>query len=77
MVDILTAVLSDDLPAVETVCAEALSHGVHSAADVVINILARRREQVSPISIATPQALQLTHEPDANCSRYDRLRRIS
>ncbi|MET4177869.1 hypothetical protein ABIB95_009636 [Bradyrhizobium sp. LA2.1] len=32
MVDILNAVLTDGLPAVEAACAEALSHGVHSAA---------------------------------------------
>ena len=43
MVDILTAVLSDGLPAVEAACAEALGEGVHSA-DVILNILARRRE---------------------------------
>src|SRR5205085_9556014 len=42
MVDILAAVLSDGLPAVEAACAEALGQGVH-AADVVLNILARRR----------------------------------
>ena len=43
MVDILTTVLSDGLPAVEAACAEALREGVHSA-DVILNILARRRE---------------------------------
>ncbi|MBB4399261.1 hypothetical protein GGD62_008412 [Bradyrhizobium sp. ERR14] len=43
MVDILNAVLTDGLPAVEAACAEALSHSVHSA-DVVLNILARRRD---------------------------------
>src|ERR1700751_2502714 len=37
MVDILTAVLSDGITAVEAACAEALSEGVHSA-DVVLNI---------------------------------------
>jgi hypothetical protein len=37
MVDILTAVLTDGLPAVEAACAEAITHGVHSA-DVVLNI---------------------------------------
>jgi hypothetical protein len=31
MVDILTAVLTDGLPAVEAACAEAIAHGVHSA----------------------------------------------
>jgi hypothetical protein len=74
MVNILTAVLSDGLPAVEAACAEALREGVHSA-DVIINILARRREQASPITIMTPTSLRLRNEPDADCARYDRLRR--
>jgi len=73
MVDILTAVLSDGLPAVEAACAEALREGVHSA-DVILNILARRREPSKPINITTPDALRLLHEPDADCARYDRLR---
>ena len=47
MADILTAVLTDGLPAVEAACAEAITHGVHSAA-VVLNILARQRDPPSP-----------------------------
>jgi hypothetical protein len=43
MVKILSAVLTDGLAAVEAACAEALADGVHSA-DVVLNILSRRRE---------------------------------
>ncbi len=43
MVEILAAVLTDGLPAVEAACAEALDQGVHSA-DVILNILARRRD---------------------------------
>jgi hypothetical protein len=39
MVDILTAVLADGLPAIEAACAEAIAQGVHSA-DVVLNNLA-------------------------------------
>ena len=74
MVDILAAVLTDGLPAVEAACAEALGEGVHSAA-VIINILARRREPAAPITITTPQALRLRHEPAADCARYDSLRR--
>jgi transposase len=75
MVKILTAVLSDGLAAVEAACAEALGEGVHSA-DVVLNILARRREVVlRPLTITTPDALKLCHEPVADCARYDRLRR--
>jgi hypothetical protein len=74
MVDILAAVLTDGLPAVEAACAEALGHGVHSA-DIVLNILARRRDPVAPVTILTPEALRLKHEPSADCARYDNLRR--
>jgi hypothetical protein len=73
-VDVLTAVLSDGLPAVEAACQEALGQGVHSA-DVILNILAQRREPAAPITIATPDALRLRHAPAADCARYDRLRR--
>jgi hypothetical protein len=40
---ILAAVLTDGLPAVEAACAQALAENFHSA-DVVLNILARRRD---------------------------------
>jgi hypothetical protein len=76
MVDILTAVLSDGLPAVEAACAEALREGVHSA-DVIVNILARRREPVAPMTIMTPAALRLQHAPIADCARYDSLRTLT
>jgi len=76
MVEILSAVLGDGLPAVEAACAEALAEGVHSA-DVVLNILARRREPAPPATIMTPEALRLTHEPAADCGRYDNLRRAA
>jgi transposase len=74
MVEILAALLTDGVDAVESACAEALGEGVHSA-DVVLNILARRREPEPPLPIATPQALTLTREPVADCARYDTLRR--
>jgi len=74
MVDILTAVLSDGLPAVEAACGEALGESVHSAG-VILNILSRRREPAAPLAIATPEALRLGHEPAADCARYDSLRR--
>ena len=74
MVDILGAVLTDGLSAVEAACAEALGEGVHSA-DVILNILARQREPDPPVSIATPEALRLQCEPTADCTRYDSLRR--
>src|SRR6266536_1264447 len=74
MVDILTAVLTDGLLAVDAACAEAIVHGVHSA-DVVLNILARQRDPGPPLTILTPAALTLRHAPIADCARYDNLRR--
>src|SRR5215211_7253977 len=74
MVDILTAVLTDGLLAVEAACAEAIVQGVHSA-DVVLNILARQRDPGRPANILTPAALTLRHAPIADCARYDNLRR--
>jgi transposase len=74
MVNILTAVLTDGLPAVEAACAEAITQGVHSA-DVVLNILARKRNPDPPPAIMTPAALILRHAPIADCARYDNLRR--
>jgi hypothetical protein len=56
MVDILNAVLTDSLAAVEAACAEALTEAVYSA-DVVHTILARRREY--GLTITTPDALRL------------------
>ena len=74
MVEILAAVLDDGLGSVEAACAEALGEGVHSA-DVVLNILARRRPAPTPVGILTPDALKLRFEPIADCARYDDLRR--
>jgi transposase len=76
MVQILSCVREDGLPAVEAACREALDQGVHSA-PVVINILARRRDPTPQPLLLTPTALRLTHEPVADCARYDSLRRPS
>jgi hypothetical protein len=73
MVTILTAVLSDGPAAVEGACLEALGEGDHSA-DVILNIPAPAREPARPITIMTPDALRLRHEPVADCARYDNLR---
>jgi transposase len=73
MVEILAAVLTDGLPAVEAACAEALGHNVHSA-DVILNILARRRDPGPVPSIQTPEGLKLRHAPVADCARYDSIR---
>jgi len=74
MVDLLSAVLTDGLAAVEAACGEALRNGVHSS-DVIINLLARRREPTAPVTILTPDALRLRHEAAADYARYDSLRR--
>jgi hypothetical protein len=76
MVKILCVVLTDGLAAVEAACAEALADGVHSA-DIVLNILARRRDPGPVATILTPDALQLRYAPIADCARYDRLWRAS
>jgi hypothetical protein len=73
MVAILAAVLTDGLPAVDAACAQAIAEGVHSA-DVIINILTRRRDQGPTAIILTPDALALRHSPMADCARYDQLR---
>jgi transposase len=74
MVKILSAVLTDGLAAVEAACAAALADSVHSA-DVILNILSRRREPDPVPTILTPEALRLRHLPVADCARYDQLRR--
>src|SRR5919199_6430926 len=70
MVQILSAVLTDGLAAVWAACAAALADGVHSA-DVVLNILSRRREPDPVPTILTPEALRLRHLPVADCAGYD------
>ena len=72
VVKILAAVLEDGLEAVEAACAEALAEGT-SSADVVLNILARRRQPEPPAPIPTPAALRLRLEPKADCARYEGL----
>lgn len=72
MVKILAGVLTDGMSEVEAACAQALSEGVHSA-DVVLNILARRRDPGPAATIMTPANLRLAHTPVADCARYDAL----
>jgi len=73
MVKVLTAVLTDGLPAVEAACAEALEAGIASA-DVILNALARRQQTKPVAPIAIPERLRLTMPPIADCARYDALR---
>ncbi len=72
-VRVLAAVLDDGLEAVDEAVREALDAGV-SSDEVILNILARRREPPTPAPIITSEALALRHPPVADCSRYDRLR---
>ena len=52
--------LTDGMPEVEAACAQALGEGVHSA-DVILNILARRRDPGPIGTIMTPANLYLVH----------------
>ena len=68
--------LDHGLPAVEAACAEALEAGIASG-DVILTVLARRRQPAAAPSIITPDALRLKIEPSADCGRYDRIRRTA
>ncbi len=74
-VGILAAVMDDGLEAVEAACQAALAGGPCSR-DVVLNILARQREEAPPPPLDVPAALSLNLEPAADCERYDRLRPV-
>jgi transposase len=76
MVQILSAVLSDGLSAVDAACAEAIEQGALSA-PVILNILARTKDGVPILPVFTPEALRLNLPPLADCHRYDQLRKAS
>lgn len=73
-VKILGRVPEDGIVAVADACSEALAAGIASG-DVVMAILARRRQPPVPASITTSDALRLKTEPVADCARYDNLRK--
>src|SRR5436190_1546331 len=75
-VKVLGAVLDHGMAAVEAACTEALEAGIASG-DVILTVLARRRQPVAPPSITTPDALRLKIEPVADCGRYDSIRKIA
>jgi hypothetical protein len=75
-VDILVAAAETGLDAVEAACREALEARLGSR-DVVLNLLARRRQPQAAAPIATPAGLSLALEPLADCARYDRLRQMA
>jgi len=72
-VRVLSAVLTDGLEPVEAAVREALATGTASD-DLILNILARRREPPRPLTIITSEDSALRHPPIADCARYDRLR---
>ena len=71
--ELLVAARDDGMAAAEAACAEALACGAPSA-DLVLNVMARRREAPPPSEIAVPERLALGLPPAADCARYDRLR---
>jgi hypothetical protein len=73
-VKILARVPEDGIAAVADASAEALEAGIANG-DVVMAILARKRQPPIPPSITTPDALKLKAEPIADCARYDNLRK--
>jgi hypothetical protein len=75
-VKVLGAVLDHGLGAVEAACAEALEAGIASG-DVILTVLARRRQAAMLPSITTPDALRLKIEPMADCGRYDSIRQVA
>ncbi|MDK2770576.1 IS21 family transposase [Sphingopyxis sp. SE2] len=72
-VRVLSAVLTDGLDPVEAAVREALATGTASD-DLILNILARRREPPRPLTIITSEDSALRHPPIADCARYDQLR---
>ena len=75
-VKVLGAVLDHGLAAVEAACAEALEAGIASG-DVILTVLARRRQPPPVPSITTPDALRLNIAPLADCGRYDSIRKVA
>ncbi|MBL0901423.1 MAG: IS21 family transposase, partial [Reyranella sp.] len=72
-VRVLSAVLTDGLEPVEAAVREALATGTASD-DLILKILARRREPPRPLTIITSEDSALRHPPIADCARYDQLR---
>ena len=71
-VRVLLAIAPHGLEAVTVACDLALEDKVISA-DYILNLLGRLSPTPLLASVPTPDTLQLTHEPVANCNRYDSL----
>ena len=76
MVEILSLVLQYDEQAVLTAVELALEAGAASKTHI-LNLLSRLLGETPPAPMATPPALQLKVEPQANVARYDTLRGVS
>lgn len=73
MVQVLVAVTLHGLEAVLVAIELALQSG-RASADHVLNVLARLKEQASPVQPLAAAGLILAQPPQANVHRYDRLR---
>lgn len=71
-VNILLSIAQHGLEEVSVACELALSDKVITA-DYILNILGRLYPTPLNSIIETPDNLKLTHEPDANCNRYNTL----
>lgn len=69
-VAILLAISQHGLEAVTVACELALTDRIVSA-DYILNLLGRLHPTPELVPVATPDNLQLQHEPESNCSRYD------
>lgn len=74
MVEILSAAQRLGFECVDAACLQALSEGCFHA-DVVLNLAHRRAQPQAPEALPTPPHLRLRIEPEADCKRYDQLRR--
>ncbi|MCE7903950.1 MAG: IS21 family transposase [Gammaproteobacteria bacterium PRO9] len=75
MADILALVLHHDEQAVLSAVQQAVNTGAVSK-EHVLNLLSRLVAAPLPVPLDTPAALALRHEPQANVTRYDRLREV-
>ena len=72
-VRVLAAISTDGLEAVEAAISEAFDTGAASD-EVILNILARRREPPADQPLSVVVDLKLKHPPRADCAIYDTVR---
>jgi transposase len=71
-VQVLTAIQVHGLELVQVGCELALENKTISAS-YILNVVNRLRPTASSVVAPTPDNLKLTHEPEANCNRYESL----